>query len=377
MSASYVKHSILPTNTKSSYEEFNVIDFVVSAEGRKMLANSFRLTGKLNVYSTGTTRVTTANDIRYDGTIGAHGVIQSIQTEILNAGGVVETLTEYPRYVGMSHDATQTPNDLLNGDSVCEMKSPIPQMTTALSSGERGLGETPVIGSSSFSIKPMFVLNTAVGGSGDPADTSMSYKKTGNITISFTLARNLAFLYGEDVDANTNYTLEDVKLEFMSVPEDNKPNKTMHRVKYHIRNSILSGSANVQVQVPAKVNSVNISFLEQSHQNNGAYNNYRRERLPELTQLQYLFNNATNEFIQYIIRNRAEWTRRAIESFKDVQHSSASLKALNSNHSFLLGLSFQEFIDLSNQTFSLQVESGATSVAPYTAHLYFHSAVEV
>ena len=376
MSASYVKHSILPTNTKSSYEEFNTIDFVVSAEGRKIIGNSFRLTGKLNVYSTGTTRVLPADDIRYDGTIGAHGVIQSIQTEILNAGGVVETLTEYPRYVGMVGDATQTENDMINGESVCEMKTPIVAQTTLLSAGERGLGTTPVIQSSSFSIKPMFVLNSVVGVE-DAGDTSMSYKKTGNITISFTLARNVAFLYGNDVDANVNYTLEDVKLEFLSVPEDNKANKTMHRVKYHVRNSILSGSANVQVQVPAKVNSVNISFLEQSHQNAFTHNNYRRERLPELTALQYLFNNATNEFIQYEIKDRAEWTRRAIESFKAVKHSKASLKNLNSNHAFLLGLNFQEFIDLSNQTFSVQLTSGATSTDPYTAHLYFHSAVEV
>ena len=111
---SFVKHSIAPINNRSSYPEFSVVDFNVSAEGRKMVMNSFRLVGKLNVYSTGTTRVVNTDDINYDGRVGAGGVIESIQTEIANLGGVVESFNGYGRYVGMSHDATRTDLDLLN-----------------------------------------------------------------------------------------------------------------------------------------------------------------------------------------------------------------------------------------------------------------------
>jgi hypothetical protein len=373
---SFVKHSIAPINNRSSYPEFSVVDFNVSAEGRKMVCNSFRLVGKLNAYSTGTTRVIATNDINYDGRVGAGGVIESIQTEITNLGGVVESFNGYGRYVGMSHDATRTDLDLLNGDAVCELKTPMKTFTKCVLQGEKSLGDTPLVQSNSFSIKPQFILNTAVGME-DPNDLTMSYNKSGNIRISFTLARNFAFLFGNDVDNNSSYDLTDLRLEFMSVPEDGKSNKTAHKVKYMVRSSLESGSANIQAQVPAKVNACSISFIKTSRENVGNHNNYRREVLPNLTSVQYLFNNATNEYIQYRIDNRPEWSRRAIESFRDTHHSELTLKDFAGNHSFLLGLNFGEFIDLTNQTFSVQLESGATSTDPYTCFLYFHSVVEV
>lgn len=374
---SFVKHSIAPINNRSSYPEFSVVDFNVTAEGRKMVMNSFRLVGKLNAYSTGTTRVIKTDDINFDGSIGAGGVIESIQTEIANLGGVVESFNGYGRYVGMSQDATRTDLDLINGDAVCEMKTPMKTFTKCLLAGEKSAGATNVkLEPNSFSIKPQFILNTAVGVD-DPNDLTMSYNKSGNIRISITLARNFAFLFGADVDANTSYELTDLRLEFMSVPEDGKPNKTAHKVKYMVRSSLESGSANIQAQVPALVNACSISFIKTSNENVGSHNNYRREVLPNLTSVQYLFNNATNEYIQYRIDNRAEWSKRAIESFRDTKHSELTLKDFAGNHSFLLGLNFGEFINLTNQTFSVQLESGATSTDPYTAFLYFHSVVEV
>ena len=373
---SFVKHSISPINNRSSYPEFSVVDFNVSAEGRKMVMNSFRLVGKLNAYSTGTTRVIAANDINYDGRVGVGGVIESIQTEISNLGGVVESFNGYGRYCGMSHDATRTDLDLLNGDSVSELKTPMKTFTKCILQGEKSLGTTPLIQSNSFSIKPQFILNTAVG-IDDPNDLTMSYNKSGNIRISFTLARNFAFLFGADVDNNSSYDLSDLRLEFMSVPEDGKKNQTAHKVKYMVRSSLESGSANVQAQVPAQVNAVSVSFIKTSRENSGRHNNYRREVLPNLTSVQYLFNNSTNKYIQYRIDNSPEWSRRAIESFSDTQHSELTLKDFAGNHSFLLGLNFGEFIDLTNQTFSVQLESGATSTDPYTCFLYFHSVVTV
>ena len=373
---SFVKHSIAPINNRSSYPEFSVVDFNVSAEGRKMVMNSFRLVGKLNAYLTGTTRVVAANDINYDGRIGVGGVIESIQTEITNLGGVVESFNGYGRYVGMSHDATRTDIDLCNGDSVCELKTPMKTFTKCILQGEKSLGDTPLLQSNSFSIKPQFILNSAVG-MDDPSDLTMSYNKSGNIRISFTLARNFAFLFGADVDNNTTYDLQDLRLEFTSVPEDNKKNQTAHKVKYMVRSSLESGSANIQAQVPAKVNACSISFIKTSRENVGSSNNYRREVLPNLSSVQYLFNNATNEYIQYRVDNRPEWSRRAIDSFRNTNHSELTLKEFAGNHSFLLGLNFGEFIDLTNQTFSVQLESGATSTDPYTCFLYFHSVVTV
>ncbi len=380
MSAQFLQHSIVPSNSKSSYSEFNTLDFVVTAEGRRILANSFRISGKVRVLpdtAAPNTPLATTNDITFDGTIGAHGLIEAIQTSVQNVGGTIENLTGYGRYVGMVSDGTQTIDDLINSEQVCELKAPFKDLMNSVLVGET----TAQAGNTtndpcSFSIKPLFVLNATSSADGS-GDLSMSYNKTGAIRIQVTLARNFNALFGNDMSASAGFSLTDVRLEFMSIPENGASNKTAHRVKYHIRQSVLSGSTNISAKVPAICDAVSTTFIKQSDENSAKANNYKRETLPDVTQLNFLFNNNINERIQFTITDRTEILLRYLGSFKDQKHNQMTLKNLKGGKSYGIGLSFGEFVDLTNQTFNLQLTSGVSSAAPYSAHLYFHSLLEV
>ena len=381
MSIPFLQHSIQPENSASTYQEFQTLDFVATCEGRRFLANSFRISGKVRVLPDtsvpGTVLDPSSQQILIDGKVGAHGFIEAIQTSMQGAGGVVENLTGYGRYCGSVADATQSENDLFNAEMVCEMKAPFNAMVNDNLGGfKTALTDSTVNEPNSFSIKPLFVLNATSSADGS-GDLSMSYDKVGAVRIQVTLARNFAAVFGDDVGTATGYILEDVRLEFMSVPESGASNKTAHRVKYHIRQSILSGSTNVSAKIPAVCDAVSCSFIKASDENIATANNYQRQTLPNVTQLQFLFNNNTNELVQYVINDRTEVLMRYLQSFKDQKHNSMTLKNLKGNKSYGIGLDFNEYIDLTNRTFSLQITSGVSSASPYSAHLYFHSLVEV
>lgn len=380
MSAQFLQHSIVPSNSKSSYTEFNTLDFVVTAEGRRILGNSFRLTGKVRVLpdtSVPGTPLATTNDITFDGTIGAHGLIEAIQTSVQNVGGTIENITGYGRYVGMVSDATQSTDDLINSEQVCELKAPFKDLMNSVLVGETdNQSGSTANDPNSFSMKPLFVLNATSSADGS-GDLSLSYNKTGAIRIQVTLARNFNALFGNDMSAGSGYSLTDVRLEFMSIPENGKSNKTAHRVKYHIRQSVLSGSTNISAKVPAVCDGVSTSFILQSEENDAKANNYKRAGVPNVSQLNFLFNNNINERIQFTITDRTEILMRYLGSFKDQRHNQMTMKNLKAGKAYGIGLDFGEFVDLTNQTFNLQLTSGVTSAAPMSAHLYFHSVLEV
>jgi len=382
MSAPTIQHSILPENNKglTGYTEFDNVDFIMTFEGRKLLGNSVRLVGELEVLDNGV-RLDNSKKIYYDESVGLHGAIESVQTTFQTLGNV-ENLTAYPRFVGMVEDGTTNALDMMNSENVCEGKSPLKQMSLLQMVGEfpdvSNNKTTGFVNNMSFSVKPLFVLNSATPASAG-GDTTISYQKTGPVRVVFTLARKDNFLSGYDNDAQVTYKLKNLRLEFVSVPEDGKKNQTLHRVKYHIKQSILSSTTNVSSKVPAVVQGVSCSFVRQSNENAAAENSYRREEFPLLDNLQFLFNNATNEFIQYKLDDRNETLMRYIQSLRDTGHNRMSLKNLKGNHAYGIGLSFQGDVDLRNQLFNIVLNSSDNTISnsPFNIHLYFHSAVVV
>jgi hypothetical protein len=377
MAAPYLFHEIQPENSKSQYTEFNNLDFVMTFEGRKLLCNSVKLQADLRI-TKGGANITDSEDIKMDASIGAHGVVESINTSFQNVGRV-ENLNSYPRYVGMVADTTTTKEDMCNSENICEMRA----MTDKILKVQLSGFTTDASGSTtnnpnSFSIKPLFVLNSAVGKE-DPNNVELSFKKSGVIRVSFTLARVFNLLFGNDVDSTCSYTLTNVRLAFTSVPEDNVANTLIHKTKYHIKQSILSSRSNVAAQVPAVCNAVSTSFVRQSEENAAIYNSYQRQHFPLLDQLQYLFNNNTNARIQYTIKNKQDALQRYISSFRDVKHSQVNLVNLSANKAYGLGLFWEQYVNLANQTFNISLNSADSTISadPFSIHAYFHSVVEV
>jgi hypothetical protein len=117
----YKHHSVIPENSKASYGEYDIIDFICSFPSRKMLANTCRLSFNLRVKQ-GENNLET-EDIKWSSRVGGHNLIEGITTETAQQGQL-ESIHDYPRQVQMVAGATMDINDFLNASKSCELRSP-------------------------------------------------------------------------------------------------------------------------------------------------------------------------------------------------------------------------------------------------------------
>lgn len=377
-----IYHRVIPENLKDSYVEFDQVDFNLAFEGRKMVVGSLRVEGELEVrYDGKTLDDTTVVDggqinnkyIQFDGAVGAHAFCESFTTSISGGSGgrVIENLTEYPRYVKMATTATEGTSDMNNSKNICQLKAPSDEMTLMYMKGE-DMNErfpAPVLCNPDFSIKPLICLNSGSG--------NVSHKKTGDVRVSVQMNRVFGALGGVDNTSKTSYAIRDLRVRYMSVPEDNKDDSVVLKTKLNIKQSIQSSFANIQTKVPALCTAVSVSFLEQANENSAKYNNQELNNIPNLTQTQFMFNDSTNTLITYLIKNNSEVTQRYIDSFLDTGRNALSTSELANNNGRGVGLDFGQVIDLSQQRFSLQLTSDVSSSNPLIAFMYFHSFIEV
>jgi len=372
-------HSVIPENNKASFGEYDNIDFQLTFEGRSMNMNSLRITGDLSVTQNGlplSDSTNIAKDIKLDRLVGAHAFIESVTTSFFNGGNVIENLTEYPRYVKMKNAGRKGVNQMNNGSNVCELLAPVDDMTNLMLKGT-----TPKNNSTAqldplnpdFSIKPEICLNNSSG------SASLPYSRTGAIRLTVNLGRVFSALYGLDVSNQTSYSISNLKVSFTSVPED--PANTaavVMRTVVNLKQSIESSFANIGVKVPAICDRMSASFQVQNNENTAKNNNTELAKVPNLSELQFLFNDSTNSLVSFLLRDYEEIVSRYIDSFYDTGKNALSTYNLADNDGFGAGLDFDDFIDLRNQKFNLQLQSGITSQAQnMIIYMYFHSVIKV
>tara|TARA_R110002153_G_scaffold39683_2_gene114150 strand:+ start:360 stop:1529 length:1170 start_codon:yes stop_codon:yes gene_type:complete len=384
----FLMHEVQPeVILDAGYGEFANIDLFLTFEGRKMLFNSVRLLFDVTTAGlAGMDNSTTARNLFFNHCAGGHGFIESIETQV--AGASVENLQEYARYVVMKTSATKSSNDLCNGSSSCEGKVATNRLSNNALKGfpsgflsEAG-GNQGTIGTYTNSIttgfdvslKPDICLNNS-------PNMSVAYRAVGNqpVRLSIRLARNFSALFGGDMSVAVTYALKNMRLTFASVPDDGQDEGIVLRCKTNIKASFTGNFANIQAIVPAPANAVSISFQPQANENRDKLDNYQLYMPPQISKVQFLFNDSTNKYISYQLENREEILERAIESFADTGGNEAQLYKLVGNNGFLLGLNFSEYVPLQNgQKFNVQVTSAiGTQNLPYLAYLYFHTLVEL
>ena len=371
---SVIYSSVLPENNKASYGEYDTVDFVITFENQSLQLGSVRLEGEMEVKQNGAFLNAVANvdkDIRIDNFVGAHSVIESVQTEML--GEVVENLTEYPRMVKQYAVARNNSNDLMNSSRVCELRAPWDEMTNAILKGAEVKTQisNPVRNNPDFSIRLDTVLNSSTD--------KLPYSRSGAIRISINLARVNACLYGEDVDANTTYPLRDLRLVCRTTPDqDNKDPINLKR-RINIKQSIQSTLANIQVKVPSdQVEAFSSSFQVQADENTAKLNNLTLEKIPNLAQLQFLFNDQTNANITYLIKNNDEVISKFVEAMGDTGRNNVAVGNMVNNNGYGVGLKMSGgTIDLSNQKFSVQINSEISNARPLVMYMYFHTRLQV
>ena len=355
-------HEVFPENiVAGGYKEFDNVDFVMTYEGRKLQLNSIRVLCDITITpSAGNlTNIVSNPDLYYDGKVGAHGVIDSIITSV--NGSVIENSTSYGRLVSMKTKATTRPSDMNVASNSCEGKVSNDRFNVA--------------------IKPDFCLNNSFSDSGGLP--LISFRKSGTVKVSLRLARNFAFLYGEDA-GGSSYTLTNLRMTYMSRDDDGTDDMISMRSVVGIRQGLASDYANIQAVVPAVCNAVSMSVQPQDYENQSRYNNYQLHTVPQFTSVQYLFNDSTNKYLTFLLRTEPESLERYIDSFRDTGMNSADLVSLRANLSYGLGLSWGSYISLMNQKFNIQLQSGiGSSVKPdgtartWIAYMFFHTLISL
>jgi len=370
MSQNILYHEVAPQNDNpDGFVEFNTIDWELMVEGRSLLKNSIVIEADITVYKTGTTDLVVADRVGLENKIGFHGIFESWSCE--GSGQNLQNLTDYPRYVNMVASATLGQNDTNDIKYQAEGRTPteaggryVLQRTLA---HNKSSSHADRFLPANFSVMPKICFNSMVG-------DDYSFNRNGSVRVSCNLARNNQFLHGGDVSATSNYKLTNVKLRFISVPDSGKQGKMIMNSAVSVKTTVNSQQANIGVKVPAQAcNGVVISFIKQSNDNAVGENSYALEQYPRLDEVQYLFSDATNKYITYVIDDHEEMRQRGLNALTDSRHNQVNGATLKANNGEIIGLSFQEFIDLRNQKFTVQLKSSATDLAtnPRLVFLYF------
>jgi len=380
-------HSVEPQNLKEKYQQYENIDFVLSFEGRSLELGSVRIEGEWEVTTDanqvlpfGSRRDDNTDDIiLYDRFVGAHSLIESLSVSM--SGSQIDHVQDYARFIKMKTTATKSQTDMFNAENACEMKVPSYELAreqlmgevVAANPGNNDAGVSlydPMRNNPDFSIKPVCVLNNASG--------ALPYRKSGDIHLTINLARVGAALFGFDVDNDVNYSVKNLRVFFRSAadagPQFDQPILATRVLS--VKQNFDTTNASLQVRVPAVCNGVSVSALETDKVNSLTANVLDLDKIESVTQVEYLFNDATNQLITYRLRSQPEWIERYLDSFKDGENkNAATFSNIASNNAWGLGLNFGGAIDLSNQNFALQINREDTT--PYTMYFYFHSFVSL
>ena len=372
MEANLIYHMVEPEALQTSYIEFNNCDFIVNVgEGRSLVQNSIRICGDVKITTDGTTQST--GQIYWDYRIGAHSFVDSVQVTFQGqGGGVKENIQNYARWCAMSAIATLNEDDYLNASMQCELRAPNKRCVERLADGEITTGTIPVAVNNDFAFKPVCILNKMVG-------DHLPFEKSGEIRLTLNLARNQSALQGSIQGSAATYELSNLRCHYQSVPHDADwaSTQTQMRSVYNVKSSIQSGSANVQAQVPAICDAVSCSFQRQSNENANTLCNMDCEQVKQISNLQFLWNSSTNQYITYEMNDQNEMLHRYIDSFENTGHNQVYLDTFRTNAGFGVGIHFGEFADLSRQNFSMQLKSSISNIFPYNVYMYFHSLISV
>ena len=220
-----------------------------------------------------------------------------------------------------------------------------------------------------FSIKPHICFNSPVGG-----NRLLNYSTTGTIRVSLNLARVAEALYGEDLLTTSNYVLTNVRLAYTSVPEPPAQMPISLRTNMCLKSSLNSQLSNTSNRVPAVCDSVSLSFNQLSRENHINHNNTALEMPPNVTRLQYMFNDSTSKYIAYELKQNPEIIAEGLKALSvGTMSNNVRLDTLSANKAYIAGLSFGAPTDLSQQKFNIQIESGISNTNPYQMYAYFSS----
>jgi len=371
--------TVLPRASKSNYPANELIDFTLYSQDMMYVANSLRLSGRVSYNSAGARlAIGPETTYAYDGICGVHTTIEQLSVETTNAG-MIETINDYNRTYKAIHMGTTSRKNCLGGLRDGLALAPAARMTLPIMRG----------GSASsfsvpFSIIPMCCLTAMEG--------NLSFNNTGQIIVSLRLASVLSVLYGSGVDADTEFALSDLQMDYMVTPDLSsglngkdsslKPTCEM-RVLGSVKQIFDSSTLSFSMNFPQKAcNSVIATFVPITAMQSGISNQFACVQ-PSLYNLEFSLSDSSLGLISYRLDSLEDMYRNYLLAAQSplntistpaTGHCFSTLTnfplMVDSTDCFGIGINFgTQYVDLTQTRFGLTVSSDVINGNPHYCYV--------
>jgi hypothetical protein len=369
-------HSTQPQNFKSEYVEQEIIDFVLSFPNDKIESGSIRINADIEIVDDNNEPINDiiTKKIFMNGFVGSHSLFDNVNcsTDLL---GNLETLSYYNRLQSTKAIASLTEQTIFNSEYICELRCPdelvCGNMLKGVNEYARAVAGTTAlqVGTipADFSMKLDCAFNSFVG------DVFVPYVKTGDMKISLRIAQETTALWGDaTIGTSIKYRLSNLNCTFRSIPDDGVYSKQyVYVIKGDLKQSIQSNFNNITTKFPLQTcTSMYASFIPQSYDNTNEHDSLACHQLPNVSELQFLFNDSSNQLITYQLDNQQEILDNFVQAVGSTTNA-CSLSNVYANKAWGVGLPFSAPMNLAGQKLSLNLKSDVNSTAPYVMYAFF------
>ena len=371
-------HEVIPTNNKIEYTDDDLVDFEFLSNGRDLVKNSIELSGNFQLFKSvsGTqTRVLKADagKVFLDPNAGIHSIIENVSCSTLNQGSIENIGLAYPRFVSMMNVLKKRSQDKNNISDVLEWKYADKDVSNVMLRQGLVTDNTQTqLFDQSFNFKPLIVFNRT--------DQNISFSKTGSMRISMNLSTVQKMIEDRLTVANLDnlsVKITNFKLFYRSVPEDVTIKSIIAQKITPLKTTISSSLATMSLNVPSQsATGCSISFQQVANEGSSSKNNSQLEKI-NISGLQFFFNYA-NSYLNYKLTSLSEILMRGLKSVSpsnDEAMYQITNQNLGNNENFIVGSDLDGIIDLSKNSFEVQIESDLT--ANTNVYLMFHSIISM
>jgi len=291
-----------PLNIAPSYGPYSQLDFnIKSFAGRQIQANSFRISGRVQVqktvYSAPSTFVdiTPADSVMFDPFAGVACCWKNISTSVNDR--IIENVTNVGRLTAMRNQAQYTLEQITaSSHSATELKG----LGNGVFLASAGADNASATGAP-FSFKPMISINNS--------DSDLPQSKFSIIKIMTTLASPLEALYCSaeqpaPADANLitgfNFTLYDVQLNWYETMETVPIPRTVFKTNFLTTQTLNVLSATLSVSTSTPYSALYASFIKQADRSKIYRNDNHCGYVPDIQRLEFTTNGVSDP-IKYAI----------------------------------------------------------------------------
>ena len=363
---------IFPLAQKDSYTSNDTVDFLISFQDDNLAVSSVAICGNCSVYQTGTTLPSTTQEVLIDPDAGYHSLFSDINTTFKNIG-LVESFTNYPRYVKMHTQCNKYQNELgTQSDNAIEGKC----ATERIRLGYNQHSAVP------FAVKPLVSVNKT--------SAPLSGNKMGVVRMRIRLAPDNEVIYGEDVTTASNYSITDLHLRYEVTGQQSSDEPVSMEVYNNARQVVETNNANLATFVAGLSDSVHMSFIKTATQqdvtanflkcetpkgkplgSSTASDNYGLERAV------FSVNDLDTALVSFPLESRSEILWNYLRSFNAEPSRWCEMlsRQQNGGDAYGLGMPFGTLLDFSKQKFSVDLESEISEAT--SVFLFFRSMVQV